>query len=302
MALHFSPRSPLLPPHLQNPTKPSLLSPPLRLSLSAAPANPSRPFASPRLALLRPVPSFAVSDATDFAAVDGDGEDLAGSPWEGAVVYRRDAAACHVEYGTTLERLGLGKLSSPLSRSRASAMGIRLPPRGAKAPSPIETPVLVSVDVARRKRRLRLDGIVRTVITLGCNRCAEPAAECVFSNFALLLSEDPIKEPEEINMGTLLGEDRAGDNDDESIDIDDQLYFPAEVKEIDISKHIRDIVHVEITINAVCDVNCKGLCLRCGTNLNRSSCSCGKEMVPEKGKGNGGPLKELRKQMQQKYT
>ncbi|OAY83829.1 hypothetical protein ACMD2_06294 [Ananas comosus] len=171
-------------------------------------------------------------------------------------------------------------------------MGIRLPPRGAKAPSPIETPVLVSVDVARRKRRLRLDGIVRTVITLGCNRCAEPAAECVFSNFALLLSEDPIKEPEEINMGTLLGEDRAGDNDDESIDIDDQLYFPAEVKEIDISKHIRDIVHVEITINAVCDVNCKGLCLRCGTNLNRSSCSCGKEMVPEKGKGNGGPLKD----------
>lgn len=103
-------------------------------------------------------------------------------------------------------------------------------------------------------------------------------------------------------MGTLYGDDRAGDNDDASIDIDDQLYFPAEEKEIDISKHIRDIVHVEITINAVCDANCKGLCLRCGTNLNRSNCGCGGAMTPEKGKGNGGPLKELRKQMQQKYT
>lgn len=51
-------------------------------------------------------------------------------------------------------------------------MGIRLPPRRAKE---VElggdgTPVLVSVDVTRRKRRLKLDGIVRTVITLGCNR------------------------------------------------------------------------------------------------------------------------------------
>nr|CAD1830670.1 unnamed protein product [Ananas comosus var. bracteatus] len=298
MALHFSPRSPLLPPHLQNPTKPSLLSPPLRLSLSAALANPSRPFASPRLALLRPAPSFAVSDATDFAAVDGDGEDLAGSPWEGAVVYRRDAAACHVEYGTTLERLGLGKLSSPLSRSRASAMGIRLPPRGRRRRPRSAMPRRLPCSSPSTSR-----GGSGGYGSMGSSApCAEPAAECVFSNFALLLSEDPIKEPEEINMGTLYGEDKAGDNDDASIDIDDQLYFPAEEKEIDISKHIRDIVHVEITINAVCDVNCKGLCLRCGTNLNRSSCSCGKEMVPEKGKGNGGPLKELRKQMQQKYT
>lgn len=77
-----------------------------------------------------------------------------------------------MEYCTTLERLGLAKLSTDVSKSRASAMGIRLPPRRGKE---VElggdgTPVLVSVDVTRRKRRLKLDGIVRTVITLGCNR------------------------------------------------------------------------------------------------------------------------------------
>ncbi|RZS06766.1 hypothetical protein BHM03_00037479 [Ensete ventricosum] len=292
----------------------------------------SKPFSVPTgLALsktLVPVKasSFAASETTDFgASIDDIGggeedEDLVGSPWEGAVVYRRDPSVSHVEYCTTLERLGLGKLSGGVSRSRAAAMGIRLPVRRAKdsAFGDDETPVLVSLDVTRRKRRLKLDGILRTVITLRCNRCkyhnihfncfprcAEPAAECVFSNFGLLLTEEPIEEPDEINMGTIFGQDRHSsssgiDNevdDDDAIDLDDRLYFPAEEKEIDISKHIRDIIHVEVTINAVCEVSCKGLCLRCGTNLNKSSCKCSKDAAEDK-LNEHGPLKSLRKQMQ----
>lgn len=226
------------------------------------------------------------------------------------MVYRRDASVTHLEYSTTLERLGLGKLSSGLSRSRASAMGIRLPARrGKEAPfGDEETPVLISVDVTRRKRRLKLDGIVRTVITLGCNRCAEPAAECVFSNLTFLLTEDPIEEPDEIDLGVIYGQDKAKsstdssndeeEDDEKQIDFDDRLYFPAEKEEIDLSKHIRDIVHVEITINAICDANCKGLCLKCGTNLNKRKCSC-KEDVQDKGR-EYGPLKGLKKQMQQR--
>lgn len=87
------------------------------------------------------------------------------------------------------------------------------------------------------------------------------------------------------------------EDDEGSIDLDDRLYFPPEEKEIDISKNIRDMVHVEITINAICDPSCKGLCLNCGTNLNVSSCSCRKEEVKEK---SYGPLKNLKKQMQRK--
>ena len=88
------------------------------------------------------------------------------------MVYRRDAAAQHVEYATTLERLGLADLSSPHSRARAAAMGITPPskPRRGAGDAAATTPVLVSVDVARRRGRLRLDGILRTVITLGCYR------------------------------------------------------------------------------------------------------------------------------------
>lgn len=97
-----------------------------------------------------------------------DDEDMGGSPWEGAVVYQRNASVSHVEYCTTLERLGLAKISTEVSRSRASVMGLRV--TKAVKDFPLGTPVLISVDVTRKRQKLRLDGIVRTVITLLCNR------------------------------------------------------------------------------------------------------------------------------------
>lgn len=113
-----------------------------------------------------------------------------------------------------------------------------------------------------------------------------------------------MKEPETVDLGTIFGEDKYrnsgnnhddDDDDEESIDFEDQLHFPPEDKEIDISKHIRDRVHLEITINAICDPQCKGMCLKCGANLNTSSCNCSKEEVKEK---SFGPLGNLKEQLQ----
>lgn len=143
------------------------------------------------------------------------------------------------------------------------------------------------------------------------NRCGEPAAESVYSNFSLLLTEEPVEEPDIIDMGTIYGESKSwtpgfageengeeGDDDEASFDIDDILYFPHEQKEIDISKTIRDLVHLEITINAICNPSCRGLCLKCGTNLNTRTCSCSHSTEVEK--KNFGPLGDLKKQMQQR--
>ncbi|KAL3631772.1 hypothetical protein CASFOL_024756 [Castilleja foliolosa] len=229
-------------------------------------------------------------------------DDDEGSPWEGAIRYKRNAAVSHLEYCTTLERLGLEKVSSDVSKSRASEMGLRLI-RPLKD-YPNGTPVLISVDVTRRKQKLRLDGIVRTVIGLNCNRCGEAAAQSVFSDFSLLLCEEPIQEPETINLGVIFGEDKSkltdyDDDDDALIDFDDQLYFPVDKKSIDISKNIRDLIHVEITISAVCDASCKGLCLKCGTNLNIGKCTCNNNNNQKEQEKSYGPLGDLRKQMQQ---
>ncbi|XP_058098067.1 large ribosomal RNA subunit accumulation protein YCED homolog 1, chloroplastic [Magnolia sinica] len=288
----------------------ALISPSLKLNFS----NPKIPKLSnpnPTVNLLRPlIPSLPSKTPTNYQLcpwktlistsrsyrnltassslrfLESD-EDVGSSPWEGAVIYRRDSAVTHLEYCTTLERLGLEKLSSELSRSRASDMGLRVT-KGVKD-YPHGTPVLISVDVTRKKKKLKLDGIIRTVITLGCNRCAEPATECTFSNFTFLLTEEPIEEPDKIFMGNIFGDDKFNTSggsseevDEDSIDLDDQFYFPAEEKEIDISKQIRDMIHVEITINAICNANCKGLCLKCGVNLNKGRCNCSKQKAEGK--------------------
>ncbi|RZC61782.1 hypothetical protein C5167_023559 [Papaver somniferum] len=237
---------------------------------------------------------------------DYDAENLE-SPWEGAVIYKRNPSITHLEYCTTLERLGFGEVSSDVSKSMASKMGLRV--TKSVKDFPFGTPVQISIDVTRKKHRLRLDGVIKTVLGLSCNRCGGPAAEGVFSNFTLLLDEEPIEEPEVIDMGVIFGEEKssktssslnegeADDYEDSLIDLDDRLYFPPEDREIDISKNIRDLVHIEITINAICDTNCKGICLKCGTNLNLGSCNCNRK---EEKKVNYGPLGDLRKQMQQK--
>jgi hypothetical protein len=93
-------------------------------------------------------------DLEDYGAASDESDDE-DSPWEGALVYRRAAAVHHLEHATTLERGGPGDLSSPDSRAHADAMGMGPPDQP-------HTPVLVSLDVTRRRARLRLDGIVRT--------------------------------------------------------------------------------------------------------------------------------------------
>lgn len=234
----------------------------------------------------------------EWSYQEDEGIDDIDSPWVGAVVYQRNASISHVEYCTTLERLGLGELSTEVSKSRASLMGLRV--TKAVKDYPLGTPVMVSLDITRKKQKLRLDGIIRTVLTLGCNRCGEPAAECVFSNFSLLLTEEPVEEPDILDMGVIFGNSTSkgvGEEvDDDAIDWEDRLFFPPEEKIIDISKHIRDMVHLEITINSVCDPMCKGLCLDCGTNLNLSSCSCSKQKAKETAYG---PLGDLKERMQQ---
>ncbi|KAI9071113.1 hypothetical protein K1719_041175 [Acacia pycnantha] len=233
-------------------------------------------------------------DEEDLEETGSPWEDT-GSPWEGAVIYKRSSSISHLEYCTTLERLGLERLSTDISKSRASVMGLRV--TKAMKDYPHGTPVQISIDVTRKEEKLRLDGIIKTVITLGCNRCGQPAAEGVFSEFCLLLTDEQVVEPETIDLGDIYGNEIYSiDKDDDDVealmDLDDQLHFPPEEKEIDISKNIRDKIHLEITINAICDSRCKGLCLKCGTNLNTSSCNCSREEVKDKGFGPLGNLKE----------
>lgn len=46
---------------------------------------------------------------------------------------------------------------------------------------------------------------------------------------------------------------------------------------IDLSEALRQHFLLAVELVPLCDVNCRGLCPSCGTNLNRQTCSCAPE-------------------------
>ncbi|GBG66245.1 hypothetical protein CBR_g57847 [Chara braunii] len=242
--------------------------------------------------------------------------DIPPSPWLGAVLFRRSSIQRHYDLHTTLERLHLHRFSSELSRNLAHTMGINLSENQLTstdndAPPSAETPVSVSMDVTRKGKDLHLEGMVRTAMSVPCNRCLSPVAERVFADFRLTLMPNPPQEPSAISIGVSLDDDGntkplSNNSSKEGgvegltgvldIDIDDKLHFPPEAKEMDLSSYVRDTIHLEIPLFVHCDANCKGLCMQCGANLNLGACTC--ETVSDDRPW--GPLEQLKKQLEEK--
>lgn len=53
------------------------------------------------------------------------------------------------------------------------------------------------------------------------------------------------------------------------------LYFPIETRnEIDLTDNIREEVIISYPLKPLCRPDCRGLCPRCGQNLNQRKCQC----------------------------
>jgi len=50
--------------------------------------------------------------------------------------------------------------------------------------------------------------------------------------------------------------------------------------EIDLSREFKDLILVNLPISPVCSENCKGMCPRCGEDLNKGPCKCGGDKAP----------------------
>lgn len=81
--------------------------------------------------------------------------------------------------------------------------------------------------------------------------------------------------------------------DEENDDI--KLLLPS-VHEIDISQEVRDALILSVPVKLLCRESCKGLCVQCGTNLNRGSCQC----IPDNSDPRWDVLKNLRSRIKNK--
>lgn len=63
-------------------------------------------------------------------------------------------------------------------------------------------------------------------------------------------------------------------------DEDSEDYYLIEGDEIDIGEVARDALVLNMPTRFLCSEDCKGLCPKCGKNLNEGPCDCGEDQDP----------------------
>ena len=122
---------------------------------------------------------------------------------------------------------------------------------------PVTEPVEASGTVRNTAGVLMMTGTISTTLHGVCDRCAADfTSDVEFTIDVVLVTELSNEENE------------------------DEWVFPLEGDSADLEDIIRTVFVLNLDSKLLCKPDCKGLCCRCGKNLNHESCSCQKELDP----------------------
>ena len=122
---------------------------------------------------------------------------------------------------------------------------------------PVSEPVLAEGNVRNTAGVLVMQGSIATTIHGICDRCA--------SEF-----HRKVAFPIDVVLVTKL----------ESEENEDEWVFPLEGDSADLDDIVRTVFVLNLDSKLLCKEDCKGLCPRCGKNLNDGPCNCQKELDP----------------------
>ena len=122
---------------------------------------------------------------------------------------------------------------------------------------PVSEPVVAEGLVRNTAGVLMMTGSVRTTIHGTCDRCAaEFDRDIDFPIDVVLVTEFANEENE------------------------DEWVFPLEGDSADLDDIVRTVFVLNLDSKLLCKEDCKGMCHRCGKNLNDGPCNCQKELDP----------------------
>ena len=122
---------------------------------------------------------------------------------------------------------------------------------------PVSEPVKASGTVRNTAGVLVMTGLITTTIHGVCDRCA--------SDF---------DREEEIPLDVVLVTELSNEENE------DEWVFPLEGDSANLEDIIRTVFVLNMDSKLLCSEDCKGLCCRCGKNLNDGPCGCQKELDP----------------------
>ena len=126
--------------------------------------------------------------------------------------------------------------------------------------------VHLSGEVHKDGRGFAFSGDIASMATLACSRCLEPYAMPLDMHFDLLYTA----EPEDDDRG---GETRV---DEDSFT---EVHFDG--AKIDLDSLLSEQIYLALPLKPLCREDCRGLCPRCGVNLNAGDCGCPAEKAPD---------------------
>lgn len=142
---------------------------------------------------------------------------------------------------------------------------------------PLTRPVRVHLHLTRLNDGVLARGDVDTVLETVCSRCVEPAEQPVRFHF-----EEEFRPSVDVNTGQAL-EDEDEDDAEPVFAIDAQHMM-------DVDEVVRQGIVLETPMHPLCQPACRGLCPRCGANLNQLRCDCSPEPP-------NGPLADILKDL-----
>jgi uncharacterized protein len=110
------------------------------------------------------------------------------------------------------------------------------------------------------ENQIILDCTTNIKANLICDRCTKEFQSVITSNYRMIYLF--LQHPE--------------DTDNEKVDV---VYLHPETDKIDLRDDIRDYILLAVPMKKLCSEECKGLCPKCGKNLNDGPCNCKDEKV-----------------------
>ncbi len=122
---------------------------------------------------------------------------------------------------------------------------------------PVSEPVLAEGTVRNTAGVLVMTGSIRTTLHGTCDRCARAFQREIDFPIDVVLTPELANEEDE-----------------------DERVFPLENGSADLDDIVRTIFVLSLDSKLLCKPDCKGICPRCGKNLNDGVCGCQKEIDP----------------------
>ena len=117
----------------------------------------------------------------------------------------------------------------------------------------------VEGSATRKGEQVRLRGTIKTEVELLCDRCLAPERAPLEVEF------DTSFVPQEVE---------AGKGENVELLADDLGLSAYEGDAVDLDELVREQILLALPLRHLCREDCKGLCPRCGADLNQKQCSC----------------------------